>query len=181
LLVSSIEAFSEYQRKHAWVWEHQALTRARFCAGDATVGASFERIRNEILQLPRELNALKLSIIEMRQKMHDGHQNHSNLFDIKHDKGGMVDIEFLVQFLVLAYAAQYPRLTANSGNLALLGTAAELGLIDNGLSEGARNLYRELRLVQHEMRLNNLTPCRIDQNRLDISSVSKLWKMILTD
>jgi len=181
LLVSSIEAFDEYQRKHAWVWEHQALTRARFCAGDATVGASFERIRDQILRLPRELNALKTSILEMRQKMHDGHQNNTDLFDIKHDDGGMVDIEFMVQFLVLAYAAQYPLLTANRGNLALLGTAAELGLIDRDLSDAARVLYREQRLIQHQMRLNNQNACRIERNRLDTASVSSLWKKLLIE
>jgi glutamate-ammonia-ligase adenylyltransferase len=179
LLVSSIEAFDEYQRKHAWVWEHQALTRARFCAGDTTVGASFERIRTEILRLPRELSALKSSILEMRQKMHDGHPNDTDLFDIKHDSGGMVDIEFMVQFLVLAYASQHPELTANRGNLALLETAAKLGLIEKGLSDAARDLYRELRSRQHQMRLNNNNACRIERNRLDTSSVSSLWEKLL--
>jgi glutamate-ammonia-ligase adenylyltransferase len=181
LLVSSIEAFDEYQRKNAWVWEHQALTRARFCAGDATVGASFERIRNEILCLPRELNSLKSSILEMRQKMHDGHPNNTDLFDIKHDSGGMVDIEFMVQFLVLAYASQHPELTANRGNLALLETAAELGLIEKSFSDGARELYRALRLTQHQMRLNNLNACRIERDKLDTSSVTSLWQKLLLE
>ncbi len=181
LLVNSIEAFNEYQRNHAWVWEHQALTRARFCAGDATVGASFEHIRTEILRLPRELNALKSSILDMRQKMHDGHPNTTDLFDIKHDRGGMVDIEFMVQFLVLAYAKKHPSLTANSGNLALLQTAAELGLIEKKSSDGVRETYRQLRLTQHQMRLNNLNACRIESNKLDTSSVSSLWKKLLKD
>jgi glutamate-ammonia-ligase adenylyltransferase len=179
LLVSSIEAFDEYQRKHAWVWEHQALTRARFCAGDASVGKSFERIRTEILSLPRELGTLKTAILEMRQKMHDGHPNDTDLFDIKHDRGGMVDIEFLVQFLVLAYASRHPDLTANRGNLALLEMAAGLGLIEQAASNGVRNLYRQLRLMQHQMRLNNQNACRIERHRLDTSSVSSLWKTLL--
>jgi len=179
LLASSIEAFEEYQRKHAWVWEHQALTRARFCAGDASVGARFERIRTEILCLPRELNTLKKAILDMRQKMHDGHHNNSDLFDIKHDRGGMVDIEFIVQFLILAYASKYQELTSNLGNLALLKMAAELGLIKKELSQGARDLYRELRLTQHQMRLNNQIACRIERDRLDTSSVSSLWKALL--
>jgi glutamate-ammonia-ligase adenylyltransferase len=181
LLVSSIESFNEYQRKHAWVWEHQALTRARFCAGDASVGKSFERIRTEILSLPRELGTLKTAILEMRKKMHDGHPNNTDLFDIKHDKGGMVDIEFMVQFLVLAYASRYPQLTANRGNLALLGMAAELGLIEKGSGERARDIYRALRLTQHQMRLNSLSTCRIERNRLDTSSVSSLWNELLIE
>ncbi|MBU1775192.1 MAG: bifunctional [glutamate--ammonia ligase]-adenylyl-L-tyrosine phosphorylase/[glutamate--ammonia-ligase] adenylyltransferase [Gammaproteobacteria bacterium] len=179
LLVSSISAFDEYQRQHAWVCEHQALTRARYCAGDADVGARFERIRTEVLRLPRDLEKLRLDVIEMRRKMHDGHQNRSELFDIKHDSGGMVDIEFMVQFLVLAHAAAHPELTANSGNLALLATAARLGLIDGEKSEKVRETYRELRRIQHQMRLNNDNACRIERGRLDTTAVSGLWKELL--
>ncbi|WP_407896699.1 bifunctional [glutamate--ammonia ligase]-adenylyl-L-tyrosine phosphorylase/[glutamate--ammonia-ligase] adenylyltransferase [Ferrigenium sp. UT5] len=179
LLVSSVEAFETYQREHAWVWEHQALTRARFCAGDQAVGERFERIRREILCLPRDTAQLQREVLEMRRKMHDGHPNHSDLFDIKHDSGGMVDIEFMVQFLVLAHAARHPQLTANSGNLALLQTAAELGLIDRENSGRLRDLYRELRRLQHRMRLNNQSPCRIEQGLLDTRAVSGLWRQLL--
>ncbi len=181
LLVSSIEAFGDYQRNHAWVWEHQALTRARYCAGDATVGEQFERIRNEMLCTPRDLTKLRNEVVEMRQKMHDGHPNKTALFDIKHDSGGMVDIEFMVQFLVLAYAARYPQLTANSGNLALLDEAAKLGLIETEYSNAVRDLYRELRRIQHQMRLNNQTSCRIGQDRLDTTPVLILWQKLLNE
>lgn len=179
LLVSSIEAFDEYQRQHAWVWEHQALTRARYCAGDAGVGARFEQIRIGVLRQPRDLEKLRLDVVEMRQKMRDGHPNRSELFDIKHDSGGMVDVEFMVQFLVLAHAAKHPELTANSGNLALLATAAGLGLIDHQTSEKVRESYRELRRIQHQMRLNNDNACRIEQGRLDTAAVKGLWKVLL--
>ncbi len=179
LLVSSVEAFEDYQRNHAWVWEHQALTRARFCAGDKDIGAQFERIRDEILRLPRELPALQREIVQMRGKMHDGHPNKSSLFDIKHDNGGMVDVEFMVQFLVLAYSAKYPQLTANSGNLALLELAARLGLVESGTSEAVRQVYRKLREIQHQMRLNNQTPCRIGRGALDIAPVLSLWEGLL--
>jgi glutamate-ammonia-ligase adenylyltransferase len=179
LLVSSLEAFEAYQRGQAWVWEHQALTRARYCAGDAAVGARFEQIRTAILRLPRDPEKLKGEVLEMRRKMHDGHPNRSALFDIKHDSGGMVDIEFMVQYLVLAHAAHHPELTANSGNLALLHTAAGLGLIDAGISASLRALYRELRRLQHQMRLNNQSPCRIEPGRLDTAAVKALWKVLL--
>jgi glutamate-ammonia-ligase adenylyltransferase len=179
LLVSSVEAFEDYQRQHAWVWEHQALTRARFCAGDAGAGAQFERIRTEVLRLPREANKLRTEVVAMRQKMRDGHPNPSALFDVKHDSGGMVDIEFMVQYLVLAHAAQHAELTANSGNLALLKTAAELGLIDAETSEQVRATYRELRRLQHQMRLNNDNACRIKPERLDTAAVRKLWQVLL--
>lgn len=179
LLVSSIAAFSEYQQKEAWVWEHQALTRARFSAGDARVGAAFEQIRQQVLCQKRDLATLRKEILDMRQKMHDGHPNDSDLFDIKHDSSGMVDIEFIVQYLVLAYAHQYPQLTANAGNLALLKLAGELGLIPVELAEQTRTLYRTLRQTQHRMRLNNLSPCRVAQGEIDTEASRQLWKILL--
>ncbi len=175
LLVSSTEAFESYQREHAWVWEHQALTRARFCAGDPAVGEKFEQIRKSILCLPRDTEKLKEDVREMRRKMHEGHPNTTELFDIKHDSGGMVDIEFMVQFIVLAHASRYPQLTKNSGNLALLQTAAELHLIEQDISTALQAHYRELRRLQHQMRLNNQSPCRIEQGKLDTSAVRSLW------
>ncbi len=181
LLVSSIEAFAEYQQKQAWVWEHQALTRARYSAGDAQVGAAFEKIRRQVLCQPRGLAELRVEILAMRNKMHDGHPNDSNLFDIKHDNGGMVDIEFMVQYIVLAYAHQYPQLTANIGNLALLKLAGELGLIPADIAEQTRTLYRALRQTQHKMRLNNVSPCRIEQGLIDTAPCRELWGTLFGD
>ncbi len=179
LLVSSIPAFAEYQQQHAWVWEHQALTRARFSAGDATIGARFETIREEVLRQPRELIKLRREITDMRHKMRDGHPNHSGLFDIKHDPGGMVDIEFMVQFLVLAHAARYPELVQNSGNLALLTHAGELKLIDAQLAQAVCQVYRNLRALQHKMRLHNIAEARIEASGIDTSPVLVLWEILL--
>jgi len=179
LLVSSVEAFTAYQQQQAWVWEHQALTRARFSAGDSGVGAAFEDIRKQVLSQARDIGKLRDEIVVMRQKMHDGHPNNSALFDIKHDSGGMVDIEFMVQYLVLAYAHQYPQLTANAGNLALLQMTAEFGLIDAELAEQNRILYRVLRQAQHRMRLNDVSPCRVEQGEIDIRASLRLWAELL--
>lgn len=175
LLVSSVAAFAEYQQSQAWVWEHQALTRARFSAGDTQVGAAFESIRRQVLCQPRDLDALRKEILAMRRKMHDGHPNDSELFDIKHDRGGMVDIEFMVQYLVLAYAHRHPQLTANAGNLALLKMAAEFGLLSADLAGQIRTLYRTLRQTQHRMRLNNQSPCRVAQGEIDTHASRQLW------
>ena len=154
LLVSSIEAFRQYQDKQAWVWEHQALTRARYCAGDAAVGAQFEAIRVMILTRERDPNALAQEVRAMREKMYAAHPNASGLFDVKHDRGGMIDIEFIVQFLVLAHSHQHHALTGNLGNIALLRIAADLGLIPADLAERSRDAYREFRRMQHALRLN---------------------------
>ena len=181
LLVSSIPAFLEYQLEHAWVWEHQALTRARCSAGDKQVGEAFEDIRKRVLCQPRELATLRKEILIMRQKMHDGHPNDSSLFDIKHSSGGMVDIEFMVQFIVLAYAHQHTQLSADIGNLALLKLAGELGYIPVDLVEQISELYRILRKTQHRIRLNNVSPCRVEQGEIDTSSCRKLWGILFDE
>jgi glutamate-ammonia-ligase adenylyltransferase len=161
LMVSSLEAFERYQERDAWVWEHQALTRARFCAGDAGVGRAFEALRERILRRTRAGRELAAEIVAMRDKMHAAHPNRSGLFDLKHDRGGMVDVEFSVQYLVLAHAAQHAVLTKNLGNIALLGIAAELGLLPGALAERCRNAYREFRRLQHALRLNGAQYARV--------------------
>jgi glutamate-ammonia-ligase adenylyltransferase len=161
LMVSAVEAFERYQERDAWVWEHQALTRARYACGDPAVGATFEAIRERILRRPRELESLRRQILEMRDKLHAAHPNASGLFDLKHDRGGMIDIEFGVQLLVLAHCARFPALTKNLGNIALLKMAAELGLLDAGLAEKAGNAYREFRRLQHALRLNGAQYARV--------------------
>jgi len=178
LLVSSISAFAEYQHQHAWVWEHQALTRARFSAGDKLVGEAFEQIRKQVLCQPRELTTLRSEIMAMRKKMHDGHPNDSGLFDIKHDSGGMVDIEFMVQYIVLAYAHQYPDLSADIGNLALLKLAGELGLVPVAIAGQTGMIYRALRQIQHRMRLNNQSPCRIEHGEIETGACRELWEFL---
>ena len=114
-------AFRRYQREQAWTWEHQALTRARFVAGDAAIGAAFEAERDAILRLPRDPREARApTSSRCARKMRAGHPNPTPLFDLKHDPGGMVDIEFAVQYLVLAHAHDHPALTRNAGNIALL-------------------------------------------------------------
>lgn len=180
LLVSSIEAFHQYQFKEAWVWEHQALTRARFCAGDASIGEKFEAIRLEILQQQRDLKKLREDVVNMRQKMREAHSNKSNLFDVKHDHGGLIDIEFIVQYLVLAYSHQYKKLTGNKGNIALLRFAAELDLIPLDLAETVRNGYREYRRIQHQQRLDGVQLVRVSHERIKpiADAVLKLWQVV---
>ncbi|SFQ05741.1 glutamate-ammonia-ligase adenylyltransferase [Nitrosomonas cryotolerans] len=157
LPVHSIEAFAHYQRTQAWVWEHQALTRARFVVGDAHMATIFEQTRKEILCQPRNRAELRREILKMRDKMREGHPNSTTLFDIKHDRGGIIDVEFIVQYLVLGYAHAHPELTGNIGNIALLKRAGELGLIPIDQAEQVRAAYREFRRTQHWLRLSGDT------------------------
>lgn len=154
LLVSSIQAFDQYQRNQAWVWEHQALTRARFTAGDGSVGAAFEHIRQEVLRQKREPGFLGREVLAMRQKMADAHPNSSGLFDVKHDRGGIIDVEFIVQYLVLLHACDHEALTGNIGNIGLLRLAGKLGLIDGISAVRVLDAYREFRRTQHRLRLS---------------------------
>ena len=196
LLVSSVEAFDQYQRNHAWVWEHQALTRARFVTGDTQVGENFERIRNEVLRQPRDLPALKRDVLAMRQKMLEAHPNPGGLFDVKHDRGGIIDVEFVVQYLVLGYACKNPELTKNIGNIALLKLASDLGLIHRETGQRALSAYREFRRVQHRARLSgdaNVTGLPSTENKsqkfvrvevgyvqASIDAVLQLWNEVFT-
>ncbi len=180
LLVSSVEAFEDYQRGHAWTWEHQALTRARFVCGDEAVGEKFEAIRRMILTLPRDPARLKEDVLSMRQKMRDGHANPTELFDIKHDAGGIVDVEFAVQYLILLNAKDQPGLLDNVGNIALLKRCGELGLLPRDVAENAADAYRELRRAQHAVKLAGAEHARIEKAALarEQAAVERLWQTV---
>jgi [glutamine synthetase] adenylyltransferase / [glutamine synthetase]-adenylyl-L-tyrosine phosphorylase len=180
LLVSRFDAYAEYQQNKAWTFEHQALTRARFVAGDADLGARFERLRIEVLRLPRELPQLRQDVLLMRQKMLEGHPNPSGLFDVKHDRGGIVDVEFAVQYLVLGYAHRYEALAGNIGNLALLKLAGRLGLIPEETAAAAHHSYREFRRLQHQLRLQGQRYAQVPRQRVEplVGPVLRLWDQV---
>lgn len=182
MLVSSVAAFERYQDSAAWVWEHQALTRARFCAGDAAIGARFEAIREQVLRKDRSSpdDPLKAEVLKMRAKMHDAYPSRDDAFDLKQAAGGMIDIEFMVQYLVLRHACQYPQLTANSGNIALLKLCGELRLIDPGLALAVGDAYRAMRKLQHQVRLQGQDNARVEPALVAVhaANVVRLWKAI---
>ena len=185
LVVSSFEMFKRYQRNEdgtgAWPWEHQALTRARFCAGDREIGMAFEKEREAILRMPRDKEKVFADVSEMRGRMLQGHPNPTKLFDVKHDRGGMVDVEFAVQALVLAYSQQYPELVNNFGNILLLEMAARVGLIDESLAQQCVSIYRNYRHIQRKHRLEfGSGPVRVDreEQKVSIDAVLKLWTTV---
>jgi glutamate-ammonia-ligase adenylyltransferase len=180
MLVSSVAAFERYQNDAAWLWEHQALTRARFCAGEPAIGARFEAIREQVLRKDRagQEAQLREEVAHMRQRMRDANVNRSEQFDLKHDAGGMIDIEFIVQYLVLRHAARYPQLTANAGNIALLRVCGELGLIDARLAAEVADAYRAMRKLQHSVRLQGHDKTRVEYGLVGHhpDSVRALWQ-----
>jgi glutamate-ammonia-ligase adenylyltransferase len=183
LLVSPLSSFRDYQQRHAQVWEHQALTRARFAAGDRAIGAEFERLRADVLRHAREPGALRSEIAAMRRKMLEAHPNTTQLFDLKHDRGGLVDVEFVVQYWVLAHSSAHPELTGNIGNLALLKLAARRGLIFEAQAQAAHDAYRRFRRLQHALRLQGERYARIAPGEVAESrdAVIALWKEVMGD
>jgi glutamate-ammonia-ligase adenylyltransferase len=180
LLVSSLSAFEKYQLNSAWIWEHQALTRARFCAGDAAIGERFEALRERVLRQPRDHAKLEEEVLSMRRRMREAHPNRTAMFDLKHDEGGMIDIEFIVQYLVLRHAPDHPQLTGDIGNIALLRLAGQLGLLDAPLAAEAADAYRLFRKLQHQIRLQGSERAHIDAERVEHqrACVIRLWQQV---
>jgi len=179
-LVSSVAAFRDYQLNKAWVWEHQAITRARFVAGDRQIGAAFEKIRIEVMTQSRDTEKLKLEVQSMREKMRSTQHIAAGMFDIKHSVGGIVDVEFLVQYLVLAHAKQYPQLAGNIGNIGLLKLLASLNIIDHDLAGNVVHAYRDYRHAQHKLKLQGAAHLRVDALSVTnhVVAVSDLWEQI---
>ena len=161
LLVTSFEAYAAYQEKRgsntAWTWEHQAMTRARFLLGDERLRTRFDEVRRGVVTARRDPDNLRAEIVAMRDKVRAAHPVRAGRFDVKHSPGGMVDVEFAVQYLILSQAANHDALAANSGNIALLHRAQEAGLLPKDVADAAARAYRELRRVQHHARLNETT------------------------
>ncbi len=204
LLVTSFEAYANYQQQRgsntAWTWEHQAMTRARFVLGDddlagvqsggikgptddappaAGLRQRFDSVRQSVICAERDPEALRREIMDMRLKVRTAHPVPAERFDLKHSPGGMVDVEFAVQFLVLAHAAQHPALTANAGNIALLHLAESCGLLSAGIGSAAASAYRELRRLQHRARLNEeATQLDADSLHLERAAVLALWRAV---
>jgi [glutamine synthetase] adenylyltransferase / [glutamine synthetase]-adenylyl-L-tyrosine phosphorylase len=182
LLVSSVDAFHEYQLHKAWVWEHQAITRARFAAGDAAIGEAFEKIRIEVITQKRDIEKLKAEIISMREKMRIAQRLNADTFDIKHSTGGIIDVEFIVQYLVLVFANRHPKLAGNIGNIALLKLLATLNIIRPRLSEGVIAAFREYRILQHGFKLQDSKQMRMEEKLVltQAQAVRNLWKEVFS-
>ena len=180
LIVSSLEGFRRYQLEAAWAWEHQALTRARFVAGDAAIGGLFEALRRDILTAKRDLAKLREDVLAMRQRMADGHPNPTPLFDVKHDRGGMVDIEFIVQYLVLAHSRDHWELTGNLGNITLLRIAGAVGLVPHDIALQVAEAYRDYRKRQHVLRLRGAEYARVPLAEVEtrVAATRALWEAV---
>ncbi len=188
LLVSSLKAFGEYQNKSAWTWEHQALVRARPVAGDSRLASAFNALREQVLCTPRDVDKLRENVIEMRDKMRGqltprGSETDDNpVFDLKHGRGGIVDLEFLVQYATLANAPTHPALTRWTDNIRIIESLQAEGIFDAADSIGLTEAYKSLREAVHRRNLqqvSNLVPIAEWSGQREL--VIELWRKWLED
>ena len=176
-LVHSLAAYTQYQQQNAWTWEHQSLTRARYICGSAELGAQFEQLRRQIIAQLRNIGSLKSEILAMRDKITATHPADEQ--NVKYARGGVVDVEFIVQYLVLAHSHEAPELLENYGNIALLGMAAQRGFIPAEQAAAAQNAYRRYRQIQHNKKLRDLARAAVDEALLaDYRAVKELWAAV---
>ncbi|MEW5010199.1 MAG: bifunctional [glutamate--ammonia ligase]-adenylyl-L-tyrosine phosphorylase/[glutamate--ammonia-ligase] adenylyltransferase [Cycloclasticus sp.] len=184
LLVSSESAFAAYQKNKAWTWEHQALIRARCVAGCQTMAQTFERIRVEVLAQARPVAALKSDIITMREKMRTAlSRSKQGCFDLKHGVGGIVDIEFIVQFGVLANASRYAVLLSYTDNIRLLLELNKMGFLSDSQQNQLSLAYKTYREASHHASLaEGATLIALETVDEHVRAVSSIWnKIILTN
>ena len=163
MLVTTTDAFADYQQNEAWTWEHQALVRARIVYGEPQLKSRFDEIRHHILSGTREGEQLQTEVREMREKMraHLGNK-HRDRFDIKADEGGITDIEFITQYLVLRYAGQKPKLTRWSDNVRILELLAQNDIMEEAEAKALTHAYVTLRDELHHLALQEL-PGHVEQ------------------
>ncbi|MFN9449246.1 MAG: bifunctional [glutamate--ammonia ligase]-adenylyl-L-tyrosine phosphorylase/[glutamate--ammonia-ligase] adenylyltransferase [Rubrivivax sp.] len=184
LLVTSMAAFERYQSGRgsntAWTWEHQAITRARFCAGSRHLGERFQAVRQSVICAERDPQALRDEVRQMRERVRSANPSKAGRFDLKHGPGGMMDAEFVVQFLVLAHGRAHAPLLDNAGNIALLQRAEACGLLQAGTGMAAADAYRTLRRLQHRARLDE-QPAHVDDTECsgERNAILSVWHQVM--
>jgi glutamate-ammonia-ligase adenylyltransferase len=180
-LVASLKTFENYQLNDAWTWEHQALVRARAVAGDPGLMARFSAIRHQVLSMQRDPDKLLAEVRSMRQKMREGlDRSDAGHFHIKQGTGGLVDIEFLVQYAVLRWAHEYPDLTEWTDNARLLERLSEHRLLAGGAAEQLWNAYQVYRGVVHRRALQeegSVVP--LGQLAEERAMVIDIWRSVM--
>ena len=178
LLGCSFQAFANYQLHEAWTWEKQALVRARAVYGEKALKTEFTQIRHNVLIQPRDKTTLAKEVREMREKMYN-HLSHSleDEFNLKSDAGGITDIEFIAQYLMLAYAPNIPELTTWSDNVRIFDSMMEYQVLSQEEGEGLKNAYTAMRNQIHSLNLLGL-PAVVKQSQFakERQFVQRCWQ-----
>ncbi len=182
LLVSHIEGYRDYLLNEAWTWEHQAIVRARPVCGDSVLAERFQQIRKEVLARYRDKEKLRDEVINMRERMRKEHlKPEKGVFDLKQDIGGIVDIEFVVQYLVLLKSSENIELTKWTDNVRILQSLAETKIIDDYTAHFLKEAYLTYRLTAHRLSLQE-KPAKVEASRFaDLrEQVIKIWDTLIT-
>jgi glutamate-ammonia-ligase adenylyltransferase len=181
VLVSHVDAFRDYQQNSAWTWEHQALIKARPILGDRLLTNHFRKTRNEVLARPRKKLKLRQEVVSMRDRMRkELLKPEAGIFDLKQDTGGMVDIEFLVQYLVLLKSHEHPQLQKWTDNVRLIQELITTGAIDEYTAHILKHAYLIYRAAAHQASLQEKS-ARVTQEKFSHlrSRVKKIWNRFL--
>jgi len=183
VLISDTDSFDLYQKGRAWTWEHQALVRARPIAGSADIIEKFNQIREEVIRAEKDDQKLKEDVVGMREKMRSHLDRSSDkLYDIKHGVGGMIDIEFISQYLLLKYAPIYPQMKLWSDNVRILEECSNLGIVDKSITDELIAAYIDIRQVYHELSLADLPRLISVSDRIPATyRVEEIWKKIFSE
>ncbi|MFI3187975.1 bifunctional glutamine synthetase adenylyltransferase/deadenyltransferase [Crenothrix sp. D3] len=181
LLVTPISSYEDYLTTQAWTWEHQALVRARFITGDEHLKNQYEAIRHRVLSLPRDKEKLKIEVREMREKMRSVlDTKETDKFDLKQSKGGIADIEFMVQFGILAEAADHPTLTTYTDNVRLLEGLAAHNIISQHTADTLKAAYCAYRDIGHKQVLQGDTVVIDEDEVAELhTQVEQIWQVIM--
>jgi glutamate-ammonia-ligase adenylyltransferase len=181
LAFTQIGAFAEYQMKEAWTWEHQALLHSRWVAGDAALGARFEAIRREVLMQAVRRETLRVDIREMRERMRAEHAKApAGQFDLKQDRGGIADIEFLAQYWVLRWVCERPPLAEFADTIRHLESLGSAALVDHGVIDRLVDAYRRYREAAHHLSLEQHAPL-VEERRFaeQRAAVTAVWEQVM--
>lgn len=176
LLTVHIETYRDYLLQDAWTWEHQALVRTRLIYGDSAIATRFEQVRAEILGKTRDISKLRDEVLSMRQKLREHHGLDNT--EVKHTAGGVVDLEFISQYLVLAYGSQYPALYEFSDNIRILDAAAACGILPPEQTAALQQAYQDLRGVSHRLTLEPADLTDLPDLSLALAQVQVRWQQV---
>jgi len=183
MLVTDFASFTQYIENKAWNWEHQALVRARAVTGDSQGIAAYESFRKKFLQQERDISLVRTEVVDMRSKMQESLDKSSDtVFDLKQGSGGIVDIEFMMQFLVLSYANKYPDFTSYTDNVRILEEVAKTGLLSESEVESLTHAYKTYRSKYHRVALAS-EKVLIDAGCYanERASVQAVWKRLMLE
>jgi glutamate-ammonia-ligase adenylyltransferase len=175
-----VEAFRDYQLKEAWTWEHQALIKARPVNGDRLITSRFDAIRAEVLSRRRPKDRLRTDVVEMRERMRrERRQPAAGAFDLKQDPGGIVDIEFLVQYLALLHAHRYPELVVWTDNVRLIQTLIGSAVLNEVTAHLLKHAYLIYRAAAHQLSLQE-KPARVPEEKFERlqQRIRQIWQAV---